>query len=226
VFVHAVARAVLAVDTADYQHALHLLERTVSRFELVCHAWCYLPNHTHLVVTSQEGNLPKAMHWLGTCTAQAFNKRHARSGHLYQGRYGSKLVEDDKYLLELARYLPLNPVRAGLSDAPEDWIWSSYAATAGLGAMPWFLDSDAFLGRLGSFDAYIAWVAEGFDATYLDDRGIPRPPPRPALATLVPEDSDRAIALAHFRHGYSHAAIARHLGVSRSQIGRRLALHD
>ncbi len=56
------------------------------------------------------------MHWLGTCTAQLFNQRHERSGHLYQGRFGSRLVQDDDYLLELARYLPLNPVRAELCD--------------------------------------------------------------------------------------------------------------
>ena len=109
------------LDATDYEHALTLLERATSRFELQCHAWCYLPNHSHLLVTSRLGNLSRAMHWLGTCTAQSFNHRHERYGHLYQGRFGSRLVEDDAYLLELARYLPLNPVRAGLCDTPEAW---------------------------------------------------------------------------------------------------------
>jgi REP-associated tyrosine transposase len=224
VFVRGVARSAVAEDAADYQRTLVLLERTVSRFELVCHAWCCLPNHTHLLVTSQQGNLSHAMHWLGTCTAQSFNRRHERSGHLYQGRFGSRLVEEDEYFLELARYVALNPVRAGLCRSPDDWLWSSYAATVGLRAAPPFLDAAAFLGMLGSADAYIAWVAAGLDATVLDANGVPRPPPRASLASLLFDDSDRAIALAHFRHGYSQAAIARHLGVSGSQICRRLAV--
>ena len=136
VFVRGVARSTLAVDAADYERALALLEQAALRFELRCHAWCYLPNHSHLLVTSHLGNLSRAMHWLGTCTAQTFNKRYERAGHLYQGRFGSRLVEDDDYLLELARYVPLNPVRAALCETPEDWPWSSYAATAGLARNP------------------------------------------------------------------------------------------
>jgi putative transposase len=224
VFVRGVARTPVAVDAADYERALTFLERAVSRFELQCHAWCYLPNHSHLLVTSRLGNLSRAMHWLGTCTAQSFNQRHARVGHLYQGRFGSRLVADERYLLELARYLPLNPVRNGLCDAPGDWPWSSYGATAGLRERPGFLDSGELLSLLGSPDAYAAWVADGVLATSLDERGVPLLE-RPPLTTLLCDDSDQAIAAAHFRHGYSIAAVARHLGVNRSQISRRLALH-
>jgi putative transposase len=223
VFVRGVARTVVAVDAADYEHGLHLLERAVLRFELQVHAWCFLPNHSHLLVTSQLGNLSRAMHWLGTCTANSFNKRHERSGHLYQGRFGSRLVSDDNYLLELARYVPLNPVRAGLCASPDEWEWSSYVATAGLRTAHPFLDSSVFLGLLGSTDAYVAWVAEGLTASALDDRGIPFPPPRVPLESLLPNDSVQSIADAHFNHGYSKAAIARHLGVSAGQVARRLA---
>jgi REP element-mobilizing transposase RayT len=214
---------VVAVDSADYERALTLLERVVSRFEIQCHAWCYLPNHSHLLVTSPLGNLSRAMHWLGTCTAQSFNRRHERSGHLYQGRFGSRLVEEDEYLLELARYLPLNPVRAGLCETPEAWPWSSYGATAGLRRLPSFLETGDLLTRFGSSDAYVAWVADGVLSTFFDEHGAPRPSEPPSLALLLPEDSDRFIAAAHFRHGHSMAAIARHLGVDKSQISRRLA---
>ena len=140
-----------------------------------CHAWCFLPNHSHLLVTSKLGNLSRAMHWLGTCTAQTFNQRHERSGHLYQGRFGSRLIEDDDYLLELARYLPLNPVRAELCDAPEDWPWSSYSATAGLQphrpgfsmpAPPRHARLSACLRRLGRRGSLLA--------TSLDEYGAPR----------------------------------------------------
>ena len=103
VYWRGVARSATAIDAVDYERTLDFLERTVSRFDLRCHAWCYLPNHSHLLLTSQLGNLSRAMQWLGTCSAQTFNERYGRSGHLYQGRFGSKLVEDDGYFLELAR---------------------------------------------------------------------------------------------------------------------------
>jgi REP element-mobilizing transposase RayT len=221
VFSRGVARSATAVDSADYERALGFLERAVERFELRCHAWCFLPNHFHLLLTSQLGNLSSAMHWLGTCTAQTFNERYERSGHLYQGRFGSKLVEDDEYLLELARYLPLNPVRAGLCSSPEDWPWSSYAATVGLVSPPPFLDSGAFIEILGSPRAYVDWVAQGVDKNRMDEFGAPNPPL--SLTRLLADRSDAAIACAHLEHGHSKADIARHLGMTRWQVNTRLA---
>src|SRR6478672_7706355 len=104
VFVRGNARSAIALDDEDHHRALDLLERAALRFELACHAWCYLPNHSHLLLTSRLGNLSRAMHWLGTCSAHSFNQRYGRSGHLYQGRFGSKLVQDDAHFIELARY--------------------------------------------------------------------------------------------------------------------------
>jgi REP-associated tyrosine transposase len=225
VFVRGNARSAIAVDAEDQARALALLERTASRFELGCHAWCFLPNHAHFLVTSRLGNLSRAMHWLGTCSACSFNGRHERSGHLFQGRFGSKLVGDDAYVLELARYLPLNPVRAGLCSAPEAWLWSSYAATAGLRPAPWFLDSGLFVGMLGSADAYVAWVEGGVDETVLDERGFRQPTPRPLLSGLLADGSDDAIMCAQ-AHGYSQAAIAHHLGISQRQVSRRLCVRE
>ena len=194
----------------------------VARFELRCHAWCYLPNHFHLLLTSQLGNISKAMHWHGTCAAQAFNERHERSGHVYQSRFESRVVESDRYFRQLTRYIPLNPVKAGLCSSPHEWPWSSYAATAGLQKPPPYLYSDDLMDLLGSVAAYTAWVADGTDVMALDDNGIPVPAERPSLASLLTDNSDQSIAIAHYRHGYSKTAIARHLGVSESQIRRRL----
>jgi hypothetical protein len=132
------------------------------------------------------------------------------------------LVKNDRYFLRLVQYVALNPVRAGLCGSPADWPWSSYSATAGLSPAPRFLDTGAFLGLLEKED-YVAWVAEGLADESLDEHGVPRPPPRPALEDLLVDDSSLAIAVAHFRHGYTQAAIAQHLGVSASQICRRLA---
>jgi putative transposase len=223
VFTRGVARTAVARDDHDFRRALVLLEKTVSRYELACHAWCFLPNHYHLLVTSELKNISPAMQWLGARTAESFNRRHERSGHLYQGRFGSRLVEDDGYLLELARYLPLNPVKAGLCESPADWAWSSYSATAGLKSEPAFLETAAFLSVLGSADAYVSWVADGVLNCSLDEHGLVPPASRPSLASLLETDCDQALAAAHFRHGYTQVAIAKHLGVSRAQIGRRLA---
>jgi putative transposase len=222
VFVRGVARSVIATDDADYERALFFLERTVARFEITCHSWCYMPNHTHLLVTSQLGNLSKAMHWLGMNTAQTFNRRHERSGHLYQGRFGSRLVDSDAYLLELARYLPRNPVRAELCEAAAEWPWSSYSSTVGIVTPPWFLDTSRVLEELGSSRAFAAWVAEDDGGGYLDADGFPLPPVRIPLDEILSDFSDDAIAIAYYEHGYSMAAIARHLGISPAQIRRRL----
>jgi putative transposase len=222
VFIRAVEGSLIAIDDDDFEHAILLLEQAVSQFEIRCHAWCYLPNHYHLLVTSQLANISKTMQWLGTCMAVDFNRRHERAGHVFKGRFGSRLVEDDRYTLELARYLPLNPVKAGLTTSAEDWPWSSYAATIGQCKSPRFLEPSAFLELLDSVSEYAAWVDEGVRSTYLDEHGIPRPPPRPPLAELLSEISEKALATAHFRHGYTQADIARHLGVSRGQVRRRL----
>jgi REP element-mobilizing transposase RayT len=225
VFVRGNARSAVALDSADHERALRLLEGLVSRFELICHAWCYLPNHFHLLVTSRLGNLSNAMHWLGTCGAHAFNQRHDRSGHVYQGRFGSRLVESEAHFLELARYLPLNPVRAGLCRSPEDWRWSSYAPTAGLRPVPWFLDPGEIIGMLGGRDAYVAWVGQGVDPTVLDEHGFRQPPPRPSLESLLAVGGDEAVAAAQ-TYGYTQTEIAHYLGVSQSQVSRRLAAYS
>ncbi len=107
--------------------------------------------------------------------------------------------------------------------SPENWAWSSYSATVGLCPPPWFLDAGPLLDMLGSPSAYAAWVAEGVLATALDEFGAPRLPAQPPLSELLFRPTDAAIAVAHFRHGYTKAAIASHLGVSRGQIRRRLA---
>jgi putative transposase len=220
VFTRGVGRAAVAVDDEDYQRNLRLLAAAVSRFHLRCHAWCYLPNHMHLLVTSPRGNLSQAMHWYGTCAAQTFNARHARVGHLFQGRFKSRLVEDQQYFLELVRYLALNPVRSGICATPEEWQWSSYAATAGLRPTPQWLDRDYIAAALEIPRGYVDWVADGMRSDVLDEYGIPR---RPALSTLIRGNSTAAIASAHFTYGYSMAEIARHLGTRTSTISRRLA---
>ena len=87
-----------------------------------------MSNHYHLVIGTPDGNLSKGMRQLNGVFTQWSNRRHRRTGHLFQGRFKAILVDADSYLLELTRYVVLNPVRAGHGGVPGDWPWSSYRA--------------------------------------------------------------------------------------------------
>lgn len=223
IIVRGVARSVIAVDAEDYDRTMFFLERTAERFQIGCLAWCLLPNHFHFVLTSKLANRSDAMQWFGTNVAQSFNRRHDRVGHLFQGRFRSRLVEKEPYLRELARYLPRNPLRAGLCRTPEEWPWSSYAAIAGLRDTPWFLQAADVLDLLGSRGDYVAWVAEAGESTAIDDLGRPRRARRPSLAVILADGTDRALAVAYDTHGYTKSELAEFLGRSRWHVDRRLA---
>ena len=115
----------------DRQEFLSLLQRACDRYHWLCHAYCLMTNHYHLLIETQTPTLSKGMKYLNGTYTQAFNRRHKRVGHVFQGRYKGILVEKDSYLLELSRYIVLNPVRAHMVRSAKDWPWSSYRATAG-----------------------------------------------------------------------------------------------
>lgn len=110
----------------DRRMWLAFLRQSCARYDAVVYAYCQMTNHYHLLVETRQANLQRIMHHLNARYAQAHNLRHASVGHLLQGRYKAILVQRDEYLLELARYIVLNPVRAGAVARPEDWPWSSY----------------------------------------------------------------------------------------------------
>jgi putative transposase len=125
-------RQKIFLDEQDNRNFLELFGKTLERFNWICHAFCLMVNHYHLMIETPDANLSKGMHHLNANFCQAHNKRHDTVGHLFQGRFKAIVVDRESYLLELARYVVLNPVRAGLVARPEDWPWSSYRATAGL----------------------------------------------------------------------------------------------
>ena len=132
---------------ADRWAWLELLGKVCERFNWMCHAWCQMSNHYHIVVETVEGNLSQGMRQLNGVYTQHINSAYQRVGHVFQGRYKSILVEKESYLLELARYVVLNPVRAGIVDDPQQWSWSSYAAMTGEKQAPPWLQTDWILGQ-------------------------------------------------------------------------------
>lgn len=130
---------------SDRDTFLKVLGQVCERFNWSCHAYCLMSDHYHLLVETPDTNLSKGMRQLNGVYTQQVNRAHARVGHLFQGRFKGILVEKDSCLLELARYIVLNPVRAGMVHQPGQWPWSSYRATAGEEEAPPFLTTDWLL---------------------------------------------------------------------------------
>ena len=151
----------------DYQRFFTILSKMTNRYKIICHAFCLMPNHYHLILETPNGNLSKGMKYLNGVYSQSFNQRHQRVGHLFQGRYTAILIEKDSYLLELSRYIVLNPLRAGLVDDPSNWPWSSYQSTAGLKPVPdhlvvdWILEMFDGKNPVSSRETYQQFVLDG-----------------------------------------------------------------
>jgi hypothetical protein len=129
------------------------------------YAYCLMGNHYHLLIETPEGNLVAGMRRLNGAYTQSFNRRHDRVGHLFQGRYQGILVDKDSYLLELSRYIVLNPVRAALVEGAADWPWSSYRAMVGAVEAPAWLRCKALLGLFAdAAQTYQPFVVEGMGA--------------------------------------------------------------
>ena len=124
-------RRTIFLSDHDRDQFLHILASVVESHHWLCHAYCLMDNHYHLLIETPEGNLSKGMRDLNGIYSQRFNRQHNRVGHLFQGRFKSFLIEKETYLLEVARYIVLNPVRVNSVQHPREWKWSSYAATAG-----------------------------------------------------------------------------------------------
>lgn len=257
---HVIARStsdgVLFGDDLDRERFLADLDRLVDRYGWLCHAYCLLTTHYHLVLETPRANLPRGMQRLNGSHASRFNERRGRSGHLFGSRYRSILIEDARYLLTVCRYVVLNPVRAGICARPEEWPWSSYAATVGLVPVPRFLTTEILLAEAGGDTypaaqaAYREFVAAGIGAALADQvRGerlgsngflrnrfgiepplaeIPRVQIEPERRPLAEIFADESfpVACAYRSQGYSLREIAAHLGRHYSTVSRRLAREE
>ena len=153
-------------DEKDNIRFLKFLGQTGKQYRWFCHGYCLMTNHYHLLIETPEPNLARGMKRLNSRYCITFNKRHRRVGHVLQGRYAAVVVQKEAYLLELCRYIVLNPVRAHMVEKPEDWKWSSYLATAGKRKPLSFLTIDWVLAHFGRWrkaacQNYINFVNEG-----------------------------------------------------------------
>ena len=136
------------VDDADRRLFLDLLDQAFERFDASALAYCLMGNHYHLVLRTRQPNLSALMRHVNGIFTQRMNRRHGKVGHLFQGRFKAILVDRDAYLLEVCRYVDLNPVRAGLVASARDWPWSSYLALTGASPAPHWLDAGLVHGML------------------------------------------------------------------------------
>ncbi len=150
----------------DRRVFLDVLAGARGRFNWVIHAYCLMTNHYHLLVETPDANLSKGMRELNGVYTQRFNSVYSRVGHVFQGRCKGILVQKEAYLLEVARYVVLNPVRAHMVRSPEDYPWSSYRAMVGLDEAPDWLETRWILAAFGDDEAqavaaYASFVADG-----------------------------------------------------------------
>lgn len=249
------ARADIFLDGHDRDRFLHILAKVIGRYAWICHAYCLMGNHHHLLIETPRPNLAAGMRQLNGTYAQCFNARHGRTGHVFGGRYKAVVVEKNAHLVRLAAYIVCNPVRAGWCRRPEEWRHSSYRATAGYDSCPLWLSTDWLLSQFGKdlqeaqrrYREYVLASARAEvpgvrgEIYFGDDdfinrlapnrplREVPRPqwqPLRPPLHEVLSSFDEQALEVAHRRFGYTLREIAVELGVHYSTVGRRLAAHE
>ncbi|MGK5060468.1 transposase [Janthinobacterium sp. LB2P49] len=163
-------RGAIYRDDADRLAWQEVLELVCERHHFVVHSFCQMSNHYHLLVETVEANLSQGMRQLNGIYTQHFNRRHKRVGHALQGRYKAILVQKENYLLELARYIVLNPVRAHMVTSPDDWYWSSHHYVLDDAMPPCWLTRDWLLSQFGAtrdeaVANYSRFVAAGIGET-------------------------------------------------------------
>lgn len=154
------ARADIFDGDNDQNLFLSILGQTVKRFNWLCHAYCLMDNHYHLLIETPEGNLSAGMRHLNGVYTQSYHRKHHSDGHVFKGRFKAVLVEKESHLLELCRYVVLNPVRAHMVERAEQYHWSSYLPTVGKATVPPYLTTE--------------WILANFSASLPESRRLYR----------------------------------------------------
>jgi REP-associated tyrosine transposase len=220
---------------------LRMLGSVVERYQWLCHGYCLMNNHYHLMIETPRGNLSSGMKVLNGAYTQATNRRHGRTGHIFEGRFRSKVLEKEGHLVELCRYIALNPVKAGVVDDPAEWRWSSFRAMSGSQQAPPFLTTELVLSYFAGLEknpreSFAEFVREGLAPgaagadipEYLrieeeSEYDLERPP----LSEIIDPAADRSerkaqIAVAVLTYRYSTIEVAAFLGIARSNVSRAI----
>jgi REP element-mobilizing transposase RayT len=212
------------LDSNDRIYFANLLASAIEKYSWICHSFCLMGNHYHLLVETPHEGLSEGMHMINGAYTVKFNKKHGYTGHVMQGRYHSPLVEHESHFLELLRYMALNPVKDGFVRHPGDWQWSSFRAFAGLEPVQSFLTTTR---ALGMFDDSI----EKSKVLYTDfvlerlPEAIERSKGRPDLASLFASCKNKnqrnaGIIQAYSKYRYRMTEIATYLGISCTAVSR------
>jgi REP element-mobilizing transposase RayT len=145
-------------DDSDREMFLSIVTRVVMKHEWICHAYCLMTTHYHLLVATPNADLDRGMHLLNGHYARSFNRRHRRRDHLFGRRYFADLISAERRFLAAVRYIHMNPPDAFLCRDPRDWAWSSHGALCGVRASPDFLDGTFVLGMAGGAERLHAFV--------------------------------------------------------------------
>jgi REP element-mobilizing transposase RayT len=207
-------------DDRDRERFESLLGEVVERHGWRCLTYCLLGTHFHLVVQIGDSGLSEGMHALNSAYARWHHQRHEGVGHVFERRFWSKVVRTEGHMIGLARYVALNPVRAGLCSHPAGWRWSAHRALVGLDP-PGLVDVDAMLAQ---FASHRVTAQAHYEAAVM---AVAAPSTRPAadprlLEILAWRDFDRAVVYAHDELGHETGDIARVLGCRRDTVSRRL----
>ncbi|WP_205696127.1 transposase [Conexibacter sp. SYSU D00693] len=234
----------LFLDGRDRRDYVTLLEKVVVRLQWSCQSFCLMPDHVHLVVRTADADIDKGMHWLQWHFARRQNARRGGHNAVFAKRYGHRLIEDERHLLEVLRYVPLNPVREGLCDDPASWRWSSHRMLAATEPAPAWLDVEAVYEAFGPVaglrgpSSYLELMSGAADLrpdlVQRLRQAAKLAPSRPTVLALRPEVHDVAAALgsaptdadvarAFDEHAHAITEIARHLDQPTTTVWRRIA---
>ena len=191
-------RQLIAEEALDYRFLLWLVERAVNRFEWEVQAYCLMPNHYHFLIRTPKAGLSRGMQLVNGRYAQTFNQGRRLDGHLFQGRFGSRLVESEGHSIWVHRYIARNPVGAGLVDGPAAWEWSSYGALR-RGKAPWWLAHEAVLELWGGGEQ----AAVEYERLILDEDG---PDPPGDVQGLTPDRANGDVRASRPRRGRRDSA--------------------
>ncbi len=159
------------LEQANRQAFIDLLDELLVQYQIDCYAYCLMDDHYHLLLETTTANLSRMMRSLNGRYTQYFNREYHQTGAVFRGRFKSVVVEKDLYLKEMSRHIILNPLRADVVDYPEDYLWSSYRATAGLETAPSWLVVSELLSYFGgsqqtAMKRYKNYVREGIDSDF------------------------------------------------------------